>query len=112
MKNLTNEQINKAFGMTFQKYRLMNNLTQEKLAEELSKSTKTISQLETAKDGTSKKTDIDMMNFLGITPNVLYKDFITNPELKQKISISEKIDELSNDKIQALNKIIDVLKEL
>lgn len=52
------------------------------------------------------------MNFLGITPNVLYKDFITNPELKQKIEISEKIDELSNDKIQALNKIIDVLKNL
>lgn len=112
MENLTNEQINKAFGMTFQKYRLKNNLTQEKLAEELLKSTKTISQLETAKDGTSKKTDIDLMNFLGITPNVLYKDFITNPELKQKIEISEKIDELSNDKIQALNKIIDVLKNL
>lgn len=112
MENLTNEQINKAFGMTFQKYRLKNNLTQEKLAEELSKSTKTISQLETAKDGTSKKTDIDMMNFLGITPNILYKDFITNPELKQKIEISEKIDELSNDKIQALYKIIDVLKNL
>ena len=112
MENLTNEQINKAFGMTFQKYRLKNNLTQEKLAEELSKSTKTISQLETAKDGTSKKTDIDLMNFLGITPNVLYKDFITNAELKQKIEISEKIDELSNDKIQALYKIIDVLKDL
>ena len=24
-------------------------------------------------------------HFLGITPNVLYKDFITNPELKHKI---------------------------
>lgn len=112
MENLTNDQINKAFGMTFQKYRLKNNLTQEKLAEELSKSTKTISQLETAKDGTSKKTDIDLMNFLGITPNVLYKDFISNPELKQKIEISEKIDELPNDKIQALFKIIDILKNL
>ena len=112
MKNLTNEQINKAFDMTFQKYRLKNNLTQEKLAEELSKSTKTISQLETAKDWTSKKTDIDLMNFLGITPNVLYKDFITNPELKQKIEISEKIDELPSDKVQALYKIIDVLKDL
>ncbi len=112
MENLTNDQINKAFGMTFQKYRLKNNLTQEKLAEELSKSTKTISQLETAKDGTSKKTDIDLMNFLGITPNVLYKDFISNPELKQKIEISEKIGELPNEKIQALYKIIDVLKDL
>lgn len=112
MENITNEQINKVFGMIFQQYRLKNNYTQEKLAEELSKSTKTISQLETAKDGTSKKTDIDLMNFLGITPNILYKDFITNPELKQKIEISEKIDALPNDKIQALYKIIDVLKDL
>lgn len=112
MENITNEQINKVFRIIFQKYRLKNNYTQEKLAEKLSKSTKTISQLETAKDGTSKMTDINLMNFLGIAPNVLYKEFITNPELKQKIEISEKIDELSNDKIDALFKIIDVLKDL
>lgn len=30
MENITNEQINKAFGMIFQQYRLKNNLTQEK----------------------------------------------------------------------------------
>lgn len=112
MDDLTNEQINKVFGMIFQTYRQKNNLTQEKLAEELSKSTKTISQLETAKDGTSKRTDIDLMNFLGITPNILYKEFITNPELKKKIEISEKIETLSIEKIEALYKIIDVLKEL
>ena len=112
MENITNEQINKAFGAIFQEYRLKNNLTQEKLAEELSKSTKTISQLETAKDGTSKKTDIDLMNFLGIVPNVLYKVFITNQEVKRKIEISEKIEELPSDKIEALFRIIDVLKDL
>lgn len=50
MKDITSEQINKRFGKIFQEYRLKNGLTQEKLAEELSKSTKTISQLETAKD--------------------------------------------------------------
>lgn len=57
-------------------------------------------------------TDINLMNFLGIEPNVLYKEFITNSELKQKNEISEKIEELSNDKIDALFKIIDVLKGL
>lgn len=112
MENITTEQINKVFGTIFQQYRLKNNYTQEKLAEELAKSTKTISQLETAKDGTSKKTDIDLMNLLGIAPNILYKDFITNPELKQKIEISEKINELPTDKIEALFKIIDILKGL
>ena len=87
-------------------------MTQEKLAEELSKSTKTISQLETAKDGTSKKTDIDLMNTLGITPNILYKDFITNPDIKSKIEISEKIEELDADKIRALYIIIEAIKNL
>ena len=112
MEEITNEQINKIFGMVFQEYRQKNNLTQEKLAEELSKSTKTISQIETAKDGTSKKTDIDLMNFLGITPNALYKDFITNHDLKRKIEVSEKIENLDAEKIKALFKIIDILKNL
>ena len=112
MEVITNEQINKKFGKIFQEYRLKKNLTQEKLAEELSKSTKTISQLETAKDGTSKRTDIDLMNFLGITPNILYKDFITNKEVKQKIELSEKIENLSSDKIEALLKIVDVFRTL
>lgn len=112
MEGITNEQINKKFGKTFQEYRLKKTLTQEKLAEELSKSTKTISQIETAKDGTSKRTDIDLMNFLGITPNILYKDFITNKDVKQKIEISERIEDLSPEKIDALLKIVDVFKGL
>ncbi len=112
MKEITNEQINKTFGMIFQEYRVKNNLTQEKLSDELLKSPKTISLIETAQNGTSKKTDIDLMNFLGITPNILYKDFITNPEIKEKIKISEKINELPSDKIEALYKIIAILKDL
>lgn len=112
MDNITNEQINKELGTIFQEYRLKNKITQEKLAEKLTKSTKTISQIETGKDGTSKKTDIDFMNFLGITPNTLYKKFITNPELKRKIEIDEKINELNYDKIEALFKIVEVLKGL
>lgn len=112
MENITNEQINKVLGTIFQEYRIKNKLTQEKLAEELSKSTKTISQLETAKDGTSKRTDIYLMNTLGITPNILYKDFITNPKIKSKIEISEKIEDLDDDKIQALYIIIEAIKNL
>lgn len=112
MINITNEQISQSFGMIFQKYRLKNKLTQEKLAEELQKSTKTISQVETGKDGTSKKTDIYLMNFLGICPNTLYKEFITNPYLKKQIEISEKINDLSENEIDALSKIIDVLKNM
>lgn len=109
---ITYEQINKVFGKIFKEYRLKNNITQEKFAEELTKSTKTISQIETGKDGTSKKTDIDFMNSLGITPNILYKKFITNIDLKQKIEISEKISELDPNTIEALFKIVEILKSL
>ena len=112
MKNITNEQMNRIFGKIFKEYRLKNNLTQEKLAEELSKSTKTISQIETAKDGTSKNTDIDLMNFLEIEPNVLYADFITNPKLKKKINISKRVGELSEEKLEAINKIIEIIEEI
>ena len=112
MDNITNEQINKEFGTIFQEYRLKNKITQEKLAEKLTKSTKTISQIETGKDGTSKKTDIDFMNLLEITPNTLYKKFISNPMLKKRIELDDKINELNYDKIEALFKIIEVLKEL
>lgn len=112
MSELTKEQIDKSFGLIFQTYRQKNNLTQEKLAEALSKSAKSISQIETAKDGTSKKTDIELMNLLEITSNKLYQDFITNPTLKQKIELSEKIENLPAEKIEAVLKIIDVLKDL
>lgn len=112
MEEVTNEQINKVFGIVFQEYRQKNQITQEKFAEELTKSTKTISQIETGKDGTSKKTDIDFMNFLGITPNTLYKEFITNPDLKRKVEIDEKISELEPNKIEALFQIIEVLKNI
>lgn len=108
----TNEQINKNFGMIFQEYRLKNNITQEKLAEELSKSTKTISQIETGKDGTSKKTDIDFMNLLGVSPNMLYKNFITNTDLLRKIELEEKINTLDSKKIDSLLKIIDIIDKL
>lgn len=112
MSELTKEQIDKNFGLIFQTYRQKNNLTQEKLSEMLSKSPKSISQIETAKDGTSKKTDIELMNLLEITPNKLYQNFITNPTLKQKIELSEKIENLPAEKIEAVLKIIDVLKDL
>lgn len=108
----TNGAINKILGVIFQEYRIKNKMTQEKLGELLLKSPKTISMIETGKNGTSKKTDIDFMNILGITPNLLYKSFITNNDLKKIIEIDEKISELDEEKKEALLKIIDILKFL
>ena len=112
MEEITNSQINKNIGKIFQRYRMKNFLTQEQLADKLCKSSKTISQIETGKDGTSKKTDIEYMNLFGITPNVLYKDFVTNPDVVRKIELSERINSLSSQKIDAVMKIIDVIDKL
>ncbi len=47
MDDISSDNIKKILGSVFQEYRLKNDLTQEKLAERLSKSVKTISQIET-----------------------------------------------------------------
>ena len=106
------DEIKKCFGNIFQKARISKNITQEQIAENLSKSSKTISQIETGKDGTSKQTDIALMNLLEITPNELYKNFITNSSLKRKIELAEEICDLSPSQITALFKIVEAIKEI
>lgn len=106
------DEIKKCFGNIFQRARISKNITQEQIAESLSKSSKTISQIETGKDGTSKQTDIALMNLLEITPNELYNDFITNSSLKNKMELVNEIYNLSPSQITALFKIIDAIKEI
>lgn len=106
------DEIKKCFGNIFQRARISKNITQQQIAESLSKSSKTISQIETGKDGTSKQTDIALMNLLEITPNELYNDFITNSSLKNKMELVNEIYNLSPSQITALFKIIDAIKEI
>ena len=101
------DEIKKCFGNIFQKARISKNITQEQIAENLSKSSKTISQIETG-----KQTDIALMNLLEITPNELYKNFITNSSLKRKIELAEEICDLSPSQITALFKIVEAIKEI
>ena len=39
------------------------------------------------------------MNLLGISPNMLYKNFITNTDLLRKIELEEKISTLDSKKL-------------
>lgn len=64
------------------------------------------------RNGTSKKVDIELMNFLGITPNILYRDFIINENLKKKIFISEQLENVEADKLNYILQIIDIIKKL
>ena len=52
------------------------------------------------------------MNILGISPNTMYKEFINNPQIKTEIEVSEKINGLSEDKLNVILGMIELLKTL
>ncbi len=99
-------------GKILREFRIKNKLTQEKLSEKLSISLKYISRIENGNNGVKTQTLINYMNVLGITPNTIYKSFITNPEVAKNIEISEKLYLLSDEKKDFLNAVIDLLKDL
>ena len=52
------------------------------------------------------------MNILGISPNTIFEKLIENDDLKLQIQLSKKLTELSDDKINFVITIIDLLKNL
>ena len=86
--------------------------TQEKISEQVGISLKYVSRIENGNGGISTETLIRYMNTLGIAPNTIYKDFILHEKVKNQIDISEKLCDLSEDKLIFINKIIDLLKDL
>ena len=112
MNSIDKSNIDKTFGNLFKVYREKLNLTQEDLSESIGISPKYISRIETGNGGIKSKTLINYINTLAISPNMLYKDFITNPKLKNEIEICEKLNELSEQNVQLIISIIDLLKKL
>lgn len=104
--------IDSSIGKVFKAYRKKQHLTQDKMAEKLEISEKYISRLENGNSGVKLETLVNYMNILGIAPNVVFKDLITNENVKFQVDLSYKISELPNDKILFLNKIVDNLKTL
>ncbi len=112
MNSISKSDIDKEFGKVLRKFRLKNKLTQEDLAEKLGISLKYISRIENGNNGVKTENLIKYMNLLGITPNVIFKPFITNKEIIENIKISEKIDKLSKDKKEFIESVIKLLEEL
>ena len=105
-------EINIIFGKILRDYRIKNRFTQERMAEELGISVKYISRIENGNGGVKTETLIKYMNILGISPNVLYQKFINNEKVKNQIELSEMVNDLSDDKIDFLISLIDLLKNL
>ncbi len=112
MDDLSKSNIDKFFGIILRDFRVKNKLTQEQLSEKLGISLKYISRIENGNNGVKTQTLINYMNILGITPDIIYKPFITNKEVCKNIEISEKINSLSEEKKQFLISIIELLETL
>lgn len=112
MNSVSKIDIDKTFGKILRDFRIKHKMTQEQLSEKLGISLKYISRIENGNNGVKTQTLINYMNILGITPDLIYKSFITNPDVITNVEISEKVCTLSQDKKQFLLAIIDLLQNL
>ena len=112
MKSVQKESIDKILGEIFKEYRLKNHLTQEKLAEKLGISVKYISRIENGSGGVKVETLVNYMNILGISPNVIFEKLIVNDKVKSQLDLSKKLSQLSENELNLVSGIIDLLNNL
>ena len=112
MDSVSKSDIDESFGKILRDYRVKYGFTQEELSEKLGISLKYISRIENGNNGIKTQNLIKYMNILGITPNTLYSEFITNKDIKDNISLSEKLIPLSKEKKEFISSIIDLLNNL
>ena len=112
MKLLKKLDIDKVLGEVFKEYRVKNKLTQEKIAEKLGISVKYISRIENGTGGVKVETLVNYMNILGITPNVIFEKLIVNKQLESQLQLSKKASKLSEEKIDFVVSVIDLLENL
>lgn len=109
---LENKEIRKIFGQIIRKHRLQKGMKQEELEEKLGLSINYMSRIENGKSGLANNKLAKCMNILQITPNILYKELITDEELQKQIEISEKISKMSSKEIDVLLEMVETLKKL
>ena len=105
-------EMDRVFGSILKQYRRRAGLTQAEMAEKLGISEKYVSRIETGIGGISKETLAKYMNILGVSPNTMYREFVTNPDVKKEIEVSETLSELSADKLEIVLQIAKMLKDL
>ena len=110
MASVSKSEIDKIFGKILRDFRVKNGLTQEQLSEKLGISLKYISRIENGNNGIKTQTLIKYINLLGITPNTIYRSFITNKDVLKNVELSEKINNLSDDKKEFISSIVDLLQ--
>ena len=112
MKSLKKQDIDKVLGEVFKEYRVKNNLTQEKIAEKIGISVKYISRIENGTGGVKVETLVNYMNILGISPNVIFEKLIIHKDLETQMKLSKKASELSDEKLDFIISVIDLLENI
>lgn len=112
MKEFTKKEIDKVIGKIVQEFRLAKGLTQEQLADELNITQKYISRVENGSSGLGHTTLLSYIDHLGITPNALYSELLTNENIKRQLEISKEINKLPENKLDFLVEFIEILKNM
>lgn len=112
MNSVSKSDIDKVFGKILKSFRKQAGLTQEDLSEELGISLKYISRIENGNNGVKTQTLIKYMNILGVTPNTLFEQFLTTPQIVENIKLYEKISSLPNEKKKFVSSVVDLLNNM
>ena len=107
MSNIENK-IYKQIGTNIKTARILKNMSQEQLAEQLSKSTNFVSLIERGQTGLSVNTIIDICNIINIEPNTLFNGLINYNNEQDKLIINS-ISNLSNDDKDIINTLINYI---
>ena len=110
MKPISKSDIDEKFGKVVREFRIKKGLTQEQLSEKLGISLKYISRIENGNNGIKTQTLIKYINILGFSPNIIYKDFIENEDLKNDIELTEMICSLPKGKKEFLKNILPFIE--
>ena len=75
-------------------------------------SVKYISRIENGTGGVKVETLVNYMNILGISPNVIFEKLIIHKDLKTQMKLSKKASELSDEKLDFIISVIDLLENI
>ena len=106
-KNLANK-VYEQIGINIKTARVLKNMTQEQLAEKLTKSTNFVSLIERGQTGISVNTIIDICNILDIEPNAIFNGLISYNDEQDKLIIYS-ISNLSDDDKRMIYKLIEYI---
>ena len=109
--NITNDNIRKSIAHKIKDARIAHKYTQENVAENIGTSIDLIRNIENARNIGSISTILKLCNFLEITPNDLFYDFIELNENSYDVYLKNQFDKMSKNNKNLLKDIVSYIDE-